>query len=66
MEFRVVNGGTHHTGYDFFDDTQFAFDNLDVTTATTFGAVPDKRKHRDASRSWRLCAWFFAKEAGLN
>jgi protein with PEP-CTERM/exosortase system signal len=42
VEFRVINGGTHHTGYDFFDDTQFAFDNLDVTTATPFGAVPDR------------------------
>ena len=41
VEFRVINGVTHHTGYDFFNDTQFAFDNLDITTATPFGAVPD-------------------------
>ena len=39
VEFSVINGGTHHTGYNAFDGTQFAIDNLTVSVPDSGTAV---------------------------
>ena len=40
VEFSIFSGGTHHPGYEAFDGTQFAVDNLTINETNGTG-VPD-------------------------